>query len=380
MRTIAGLAVSMFLLASPAIAQEAPYTIAPKLFDASRPDDLGLKLAPGTETITIYRPAEQGDSYANGVVLFGFKGRLYAQWQSSNKDEDSTDTHVVYAVSEDGTHWSAPRVLADVGKTIRTSGGWWTDGRQLIAYINVWDADFRTGGSTQYITSKDGVHWSKPKAVTGVGGKPVAGVIEQDLRALPDGRIVTAFHMKPGLTATPFYTDDPTGLSGWMEGKMEHLPHEGLESRELEPSWFRRSDGCLVMVFRDQADTFRQLASSSCDRGGTWTKPVVTTMQDSRAKQSAGNLPNGTAFLVNAPSGTKLRSPLVLTLSLDGRSFDSAFLLRAGPPPSVQKLGLYKRPGYHYPKSVVWNGALYVGYTVGKEVVEITRVPLTSLH
>ena len=363
-----------------AIAQDAPYSIAPGLFNLSRPNDLGLQPAPGTQTITVYRPSEKGDSYANGVVLLGFKGKLYAQWQSSNKDEDSTDTHVVYAVSENGAHWSAPRVLADVGKTIRTSGGWWTDGRELIAYINVWNADFRTGGSTYYITSKDGVHWSKPKPVKGVDGKLVTGVIEQDLRALPDGRIVTAFHVKPGVKATPFYTDDPRGLRGWTEGKMEHLPHEGLESREMEPSWFRRGDGCLVMIFRDQADSFRQLASTSCDRGASWTKPVITAMPDSRAKQSAGNLPDGTAFLVNAPSGTKLRSPLVLTLSRDGHVFDSAFLLRAGPPPEVKRPGLYKRPGYHYPKSIIWNGALYVGYATDKEVVEITRVPLASLH
>jgi hypothetical protein len=367
-------------LALPAFAQDAPYTVAPNLFDTARPDDLGLRPVPGTETFTIYRPGEAGDYYVNGVVLFGFKGKLYAQWQASNKDEDSTDTHVVYAVSTDGAHWSAPKTLAPAGKTMRTSGGWWSDGKTLTAFFNVWNADFRTGGTTQYISSKDGVQWSKPRPVTGADGKPVDGVIEQDSHALPDGRIVTAFHRQPGLIATPFYTDDHTGRGGWTRGVMANLPHEGLESRELEPAWFRRTDGCLVMVFRDQANTFRQLAAQSCDRGARWSTPVLTAMPDSRAKQSAGNFPDGTAYIVNAPSGTKLRSPLVLSLAKEGHVFDRAFLLRGGPPPEPRFPGLYKRPGYHYPKSIVWQDALYVGYAMAKENVEVTRVPLRALH
>lgn len=369
-----------FAFVGPALAQDAPYSVAPKLFDMSRPNDLGLKAAPAAQTFTVFRAGDKGNTYANGVALIGFKGKLYVQWQASQKDEDSSDTHVLYATSDDGEHWSAPKLLADVGKTIRTSGGWHSDGKTLTAYINVWKSDFRNGGTTVARSSVDGRRWSKPKPVTGQDGKSVPGVIEQDTRALPDGRLVTAFHLQPGLKATPFYTDDPLGLSGWRAGRMVHLPHDGLESRELEPSWFRRSDGCLVMVFRDQADSFRQLASQSCDRAETWSRPVLTDMPDSRAKQSAGNLPDGTAFLVNAPSVTKLRAPLVLTLSSDGQLFEKAYILRAGPPPSVRFLGLYKRAGFHYPKSVIWNDALYVGYATGKEDVEVTRVPLVDLH
>ena len=33
----------------------------------------------------------------------------------------------------------------------------------------------------------------------------------------------------------------------------------------------------------------------------------------------------------------------------------------------------------HYPKSIVWNGFLYVAYATNKEDVELTRVPLSSL-
>lgn len=84
---------------------------------------------------------------------------------------------------------------------------------------------------------------------------------------------------------------------------------------------------------------------------------------------------------MNEPSGNKTRIPLVLTLSKDGRFFDRAFVLRRGSA-DLQPLrypGKYKRPGYHYPKSVIWNGFLYVSYAANKEDVELTRVPLASL-
>lgn len=372
-----------------AAGEPAPYTVAPGLFDAAAPD-LGLRAAAGTEHFTVFAPTPAQDRFNNGAVLVAFKGRLYAQWQSSHQDEDSPDTKVLYSHSDDGMHWTTPRVLLEAGSggAMHSNGGWWTDGDTLVAYINVWPSGFQSGdgGVTAYMLSEDGVAWSAPRPVLGAGGSPVEGVIEQDPHALADGRIVTAFHTRPGMIVAPFFTDDPLGIAGWRRGAMPNLPHDKPRvSRELEPSLFLRDgadgDECAVMVFRDQADSFRQLASESCDRGGHWTTPALTAMPDARAKQSAGNLPDGSAFLVNAPNTGRARIPLAVTLSADGRRFDRSFLLRGvADLPPLRHEGRYKRPGYHYPKSVVWNGFLYVAYAVNKEDIAITRVPLASLE
>jgi predicted neuraminidase len=207
------------------------------------------------------------------------------------------------------------------------------------------------------------------------------GIFEQDPHSLPDGRIIGAAHFQPGTIASPVYTDNSSGIKGWIRANFTNLPGSGNSSRGIEPSWFWQDDGTIVMTFRDQKSTFCRLASVSTNRGQDWSTPVVTEMPDSRSKQSAGNLPDGTAFMVGNPVKNKNRFPLVITLSHDGKMFDKAFALRQGGCDLQNKRynGRGKTPGYNYPKSMVWQGYLYVSYTTNKEDVEYTRVPLSSL-
>jgi len=375
-----------FLLLAVLLGQqrEVPFEV-DSLFDFRQPLTLGLHPVEGAGTITIFSPGKNDSKYNHGVVVFPFKGMLYAQWQTSAVDEDACDTHVMYSRSTDGKRWSTPKAMTTAREDgMTTSGGWWSDGDTLVAYLSVWPA---TGsglkeGWTDYLTSIDGEHWERPKRVILRNGEHVPGIIEQDVHSSGSGRLITAFHVQPGLTATPFYTDDPLGISGWIAGVMNHLPAASKRmSREIEPSWFSRSDGALVMVFRDQQSTFRQLASVSWDDGATWTTPQVVAMPDSRAKQCAGNLPDGSAYMVNNPSGSSVRFPLVITLSRDGFLFDRAYLLRSGGK-DLQPMrfkGVHKREGYSYPKSVVVGDYLYVSYATNKEDVEITKIPVAQL-
>lgn len=393
MRTVASTAVLLLVSAlGAACAQQAspgpagaPFRATDGLFDASQPDTLGLALHPDAETVTVFRPGDDDNRFNHGAVVTRFKDRLYVQWQTSRQDEDSADTHVVYSSSADGETWSAPRPLAESPPgAMTTSGGWWAHGGELVAFVNVWPeaGDIGRGGYTMFVTSTDGENWTALSPITDSRGAPVPGIFEQDPRALADGRIVSAFHLQPGLIVAPFFTDDPGGTTGWTRGRMDNLPHEGNVSREIEPSWFERADGAIVMVFRDQAESFRKLASVSLDRGASWTTPVLTNMPDARTKQSAGNLPDGTAYLVGNPVSGKARYPLVVTLSRDGRTFDRAWLLRAGGDalPAMRYAGQYKRPGYSYPKSAVIGDWLYVAYATNKEDIELTRLPIASLY
>ncbi len=348
-------------------------------------DNDQLATLPQTEKASHYRvfkAIENKAQYNHGAVLFHFNGQLFCQWQTSRRDEDGPDTHVLYSISDDGRQWQTPRTLAAIrDDAIVTSGGWWSDGTQLVAFVNVWPKQLSPkAGHTEYAISRDGLNWSSFEPVLDATGKPLLGIIEQDLKALlPSGRILTAFHRQPGLIATPYFTDDPLAISGWIAGKFSNLPHKGSISRELEPSWYQKPGGEIVMTFRDQAGSFKVLAAESKDDGASWTSVQITNVPDSRAKQSAGNLPDGTAFIVNNPTGNKTRLPLVILLSRNGEEFDQAMVLRGQEQlPTMRFAGKYKRVGYSYPKSYVWNDALWVSYAVNKEDIAVTRLALAA--
>ncbi|KXI26908.1 hypothetical protein AX660_03070 [Paraglaciecola hydrolytica] len=360
-----------------------PFDVKAQLFDLTNDNTRGLDFAPNIESFEVFVAQQHTNKYNHGAVLMPFKGELYIQWQSSALDEDAADTSILFSKSQDSKNWQTPLTLVAARENaIVTNGGWWTNGEELIAFINVWPSLLQPKqGYVEYISSTDGSHWSQPQRLKMANGDWVAGVIEQDLRQLPNGRILTTVHAQPGLIATPYYTDDPLALSGWTAGKIPNLPHTGTVSRELEPSWFVKKDRSIVMIFRDQASSYKTLASVSTDNGQNWSAPALTALPDSRAKQSAGNLPDGSAFIINNPSADNTRIPLAITLSADGSVFDRSYLLRAGgedlPPQKYQ--GKYKRAGYSYPKSIVWKNFVYVSYAVNKEDIVVTRAPLNSL-
>ena len=358
------------------------FSVKSNLFNQNNNDTLGLSAPAGVETVTVWKASSSGDHYCNGVCLEEYKGKLYCQWQSSATDEDSADTHVMYAVSSDkGKTWSTPRILAqNIGDGYCTSGGWLATEDKLVAYINFWDNSLSVrGGYTYYMTSADGMNWTTPAQVKMADGTPLNGIFEQDPHVLKTGMIVNAAHFQPGLFVCPIYTDDPTGVSGWKKGSFT-ASGTGTSSVEMEPSIFVQSDDTLCMIFRDQNSSYKKLISYSLDDGATWSKVQSTDMPDARTKQSAGNLSDGTAFMAGCPVNNNLRSPLAITLSKDGKTFDTAFLLRSNSSdPALVYEGKAKKQGFHYCKSLVANGNLYVGYATNKETVEITIIPESSL-
>ena len=380
MRLIASIIAFLVIFSSPLKAEEhdgLPYFLA-GVIDTTNAETLGLTMTEKTKTITIFRPSDTTHHYANGVVITAFKGTLYCMWQSSLTDEDAPETCVMMSKSSDeGNTWTRPELLAaDTDSSYCTSGGWISTKETLTAFINIWPKHMQPiGGYTYYIISKDGETWSNPQPVMMADGQPMTGVIEQDPYPLPNGRIIGAAHFLPGLHVCPILTDDPTGRSGWQ--KAEFNGHDsGKQSRELEPSLYQQRDGTLVMVFRDQNSSYRKMASLSHDHGKTWTEPIVTNIPDARMKQSAGNLPDGTAYLVGCPTGSKRRYPLVALFSDDGIRFDKALLLRAGGSDLQPQRypGKAKTIGYSYPKSMVYNGKLYICYSTNKEEVECTII------
>ncbi|MGM9736027.1 MAG: exo-alpha-sialidase [Candidatus Cryptobacteroides sp.] len=377
---------------------------------------------------------DKDGSYCHNIVIGEFKGELYAQWQCSDRDEDAPDTRIFYCRSRDGKRWSRPRRLPiDIsGVRFIANGGWWSYDDSLTCFVNVTALDGSKG--CMFVRSADGRRWTQPRPVLTSSGDPVPGIIEQDLRTLPDGRILTAFHIGKDMICTPFFTDDPSALSGWTAGEMSHFPYPGkTTSREIEPSWYIAPDfgnnrpalpgntvipggdaqpedslETIVMIFRDQANSYKKIEAVSKDRGKTWSAPRLTGIEDSRSKQSAGNLPDGRAFMVWNPSDSKDRWPLVIAVSTPDTDSDAisrastgeyadpaaqsgpqtvtdairwtrTVLLDESDLSPMRKDGLYKRRGYSYPKSFVHDGYIYIGFAMNKEDAYVLRIRISDL-
>lgn len=362
-------------------------SLANGVVDTTNLNTLGMEMAEGINTYTVFQPGDNDDHYANGAVLTTFNGKMYCMWQSSRKDEDSQDTWVAYSTSDDeGKTWTKPQVLEALPKSLNSigvyvaSGGWNVHSDTLTAFLNVQVTP--ESRQIQYVAYKytiDGEHWSKSFPVLTAEGDTLRGSIEQDAHPLSDGRLVSAVHVpKPDLgftkMLTPIYTDDPTGRSGWRKGFFCYTDI-GKSSREIEPSWFLRGD-TIVMLMRDQKSSFHKLVSISTDRGETWTKAEETNILDSRSKQSAGNLPDGTAYIISTISTGKNRWPLTILLSRNGNTFTKGYLLRSKDQlPARHWEGKAKTLGYSYPKTIFYNGFLWTAYTENKENVVITKIP-----
>ena len=343
------------------------------LFEWEDTVSLGLPGLPGCNQVVVH----ESPGYANNVLVTAFGGQYYCMWQSSERDEDTPDTRVVYAVSSDGKHWNGPIDLAlPTDSTFVTPGGWIQRGETLTAVLNnICASDRSKGGAAWYISTSDGEKWTDPQPLRMADGRPMQGILEQDPLRLPGGRTVGAAHFRPGLRVNPVYTDDPAALTGWTEAAFP-----AGEGSPLEPSQYLAPDGKLVMLFRDQASSFVKLVSVSEDQGASWTPTTKTNIPDSRSKQCAGTLPDGRAFWVGNPTGSKSRRALVLALSRDGFLFDKAYLL-AGPKnlPPRRSEGRYKTLGYNYPKAVVIGDTLWISLSVNKEDAVLYRVPVNSL-
>lgn len=354
-------------------------TVTPDLFDQAQPMTLGLGLHPSVETFAVYQPQVGDNRFNNHPQLMPFRGHLYATWQGTPQNEDSDDSFAMVSRSVDGKTWEKPTVIAPpiAGEHYHASGGLWSDGEVLVNYVIKLGKGHKPGTlkSTWVRTTTDGETWTPLVELI-----PDA-TLSENPRRLPGGRLIVTAH---GPTeATPmnitriFYTDRADGLGGWSESYLPHIPSKN-RGRGLEPSWYRRADGSLVMVFRDMDRTFELLAAESVDRGETWSMPTAVAFPDSCSMQCAGNLPDGTAFMVNNPVDEGRRIPLTVTLSDDGRHFDRTFLLR-GEPQERRFEGAYKDRGYSYPGAVVWGDHLYVTYATNKEDIELTRIPLDVL-
>ena len=166
---------------------------------------------------------------------------------------------------------------------------------------------------------------------------------------------------------------------GWtqLDGKV-HADWQSVKGiKGHEPTYaYLMNNGAYARLWRIKDDNIN--AQFSYDQGKSWTNLERTNFPDCGSRACVGNLPDGRSYVVNNPYKHG-RNPLVLSISEDGKKFDKAYVVRGGNSGEIDKTGRAKNAGYQYPHSIVSGDYLIIAYSINKESMATTRIPLKNL-
>ncbi len=402
---------------------------APELakMDFSRTDG-GLEPVAGLRTFVLLRADKErpelsdsrGWTYHHHPDLACWKGRLYAAWSSNERDEDTGMSRELYRTSADGEHWSELAELFPPGVStpLRMYFFHAPNGRMLaIAGLRTDSekTDERTKGPLVVREIKADhtlgeVFTLRPPAEESTGlevGATVA-LSPQNLQSGTGVQLPSQHEGRP-----PMF--DTAKDAGFVEACRQLLadrlfleqqdygrllpPGERIKWHDPE-AWigdetvkknamefgramcfFRRADGALVAVGK------KSWMTVSHDNGQTWEQPVKSqSLVTGMGKVWAQRLADDRYVIVYDPH-EKLRFPLVLLTSRDGVTFNGPPRVVHGELPALHYPGKNKSPGASYIRGLsMWSDdgsrgadALWLLYSVNKEEIWISRVPLASL-
>ncbi len=364
--------------------------------DRRKPAD-GYRPLEGVEHVELFRATPERGAYCHHPHIAHHKGVFYATWSNHAADEDGPGQRVYYSVSADGRTWRPFAVCfpalgpvkphGQMGRVL-TANGIVVVADTVYAIAEVHDyfgpghdaareaVEARTGRTTRRgrfgwgrlarPMAADGglgpAFWLVPdppepigdaRQFPASGAARVAAIAKQINALIADSLHMPAWDFR-------FHTNWTTAADG-----------HGL----CEPTCYRRPDGAVVRLGRDLGRSRRIYAAVSPD-GKAFPPAVRTDVPDSPSKAVSGTLPDGRIYLVGNQSVG--RDPLTISLSRDGVTFDRAAAIRHGAP-KVRHRGRAKGPGFQYPSAVVVGDALWVIYSIGKEDVAVSRVPLAAL-
>jgi len=367
----------------------------------------GYPILPGVESFQIYHATPLTGVYSHHSQIAHFKGTFFASWSNQEWGEDGPGQRVLCSVSENGRKWQKPFVcfpsLGGMRKPERsgrvlTAEAWVVVGGTMYAVAGVND---KPGPSNRIAAGYETTESGQKRML--YSGRVGWGRIARSVT--PDGALGPIFWLVDAppapMAGFPQFPDahdpqfrevaqainrilrNPLHMPAWdFLNYTTRVP--SVDGHEMcEPSVYRRSDGVLVRLSRDcgPQKSHRLYASLSKDGGKTWTPAVRTNIPDSPSKAVSGTLPDGKNYLIGnqvPESAHGVRDPLVISLSPDGKTFDWSAAIVHGHPP-VRYPGHAKDLGFQYPSAIVVGKALWVIYSIDKEDVAVSRIPLAEL-
>lgn len=370
--------------------------------------DYGYPLLRGVKSFPIYHATPLTGTYSHHSQIGHFHDAFFASWSNQQWDEDSPGQRVLCAISKNGRQWRGPFTCFPSMGGMKRSYGW---GRVLTAeawvvagnaiYV-VADVNDRPGEcnkiSDGFELTRGGkkrdlfdrrVGWGRIARSVSPDGKmgPIFWLVDDPpnpLRGFPQYPDATDPRFREVAQEINRVLANPLHMPAWdfLNHTARRIAADG--HRLCEPSVYKRPDGVLVKLSRDCGphESHRMYASLSRDGGKTWTPAVRTDIPDSPSKAVSGTLPNGLNYLIGNQvplSAHGVRDPLVISLSKDGKIFNWTAAIVHGTP-ARRYAGRSKDLGFQYPSAIVVGNSMWVIYSIDKEDVAVSRVPLSDLR
>lgn len=349
----------------------------------------GFTKLTSAEHAVVWQPAAKEDgAYNHYACLIFFKGAFYAMWGNHSLGEDAPGQRVLYSTTTNWKEWSDPKELfAAPGPVLpRSEDGihlkpdrWAIIDDQLYAIV----------------------------FVHGAGRYPIARKIEADggfeepflVEPFPANASLPAYMQGTNTTQLLPIADKITNWYeqndhiSWWANEAKGVQRKAIDDASLIESFmYRTKDDEKVVILRNWGTPANPVHNNrmyvSFKKGtGGWATPYPTDIPDSPSRAQAIRLPDGRIILIgnqNAPQFDAAlyldRDPITVSISNDGYTFDKVYSLRTGSPMGFRFTGIGGRnPGYAYSSSIVHEGFLYTMYSIGKEEMGISRVPLSDL-
>jgi len=365
----------------------------------------GYPLLPRVESFPIYHATPLTGVYSHHAQIGHLQGTFFASWSNQEWGEDGPGQRVLCALSTNGKKWQPPFVcLPSMGGMrkpqrsgrVLTAEAWVVVDAKMYVVAGVNDrpgptntieAGYETTafGQKRMLVGKR-VGWGRVARSVAPNGDmgPIFWLVDdppapiEDFPQYPDAQDP---QFREVANQINHYLANPVHMPAWDFLNHTDSPLAADHQRLGEPTAYRRPDGVIVKLSRG-GGSHRMYVSLSKDQGKTWTIPVQTDIPDSPSKAVTGTLPNGKTYLIGNQIQSSVRGhtrdPLVISLSSDGKTFNWAAAIRHGTPP-LRYPGKSKDHGFQYPSAIVVGKSLWVIYSINKEDVAISRIPLSEL-
>jgi hypothetical protein len=355
--------------------------------------DGGLMPVPGVLNIQLFRASKDapditdgdGWTYAHHMDLAVWKGRMYAAWNMTLKDEDRPPSKVVFSTSADGLKWTQPTDL------FPREWAWACRFYFFMASNNRMLTFCAAKSNNEGKISED------KKSIL------LVREIKQDHQL---GEVFTLVNPQPGAPETFENSSDKGFVEACREAfaknvlleqqdygvflgsrKMEWHdktpPYKGFYKFGKALCFYHRADGRLVGMSK------MGFVTLSGDEGKTWSEPSLPpTLTAGAAKVWGQKTDDNRYILAYNPDPKKgKRFPLVMVQGDDGIHFDAMRVIHGEFSP-LRYPGLYKDIGYQYVRGIPeWSDdksfsdkhAIWLIYSVNKEDIWVSRIPLPEI-